>query len=245
MSPIRDISRPNSHTGRSRKRPDSADSSHDVSQSAQRRGRRALAGRLGLERDLLPVWLYVALIAAAAAVLLRGPAAELAVVDTGLDVPWWMLVPAFALAELLSVHLPFRREAHTITFGDVPLVAGLFLVSPAGLVGAQLLGAGVVLVGQQRQAPVKAAFNLAQKSLAALVACSCSTPSSERAIRSPWPGCWARWPPRLSRTSSPSRWSSAPCRSCAAPRPSRASAPSCCSGRRPRSRTPPWGSSAS
>ncbi len=141
-----------------------------MSESSQRRGGRALAGRLGLERELLPVWLYVALIAAAAAVLLRGPAAALAPIDTGLDVPWWTLVPAFALAELLSVHLPFRREAHTISFGDVPLVAGLLLVSPAGLVGAQLLGAGVVLLGQQRQAPVKAAFNLAQKSLAAVVA---------------------------------------------------------------------------
>src|SRR5436305_1832174 len=46
---------------------------------------------------------------------------------------WWVLVPAFALAETLVVHLELRNEAHTFTLVEVPLLLGLCFASPGDL----------------------------------------------------------------------------------------------------------------
>jgi diguanylate cyclase (GGDEF)-like protein len=76
--------------------------------------------------------------------------------------PWWALAIAFFLAEAKVVHLHFRSEAHSLSLNEIGLVLGLFLMTPGGLLTAQLVGAGVALVVVRRQRPLKAAFNLAQ-----------------------------------------------------------------------------------
>ena len=87
-----------------------------------------------------------------------------------LGIPWWALAIGFLLAECAVVHVHIRRETHTLSLCEVPLVLGLFAVSPVGLVTAQLAGMGAALVFFRRQRPVKVVFNLAQSALATALA---------------------------------------------------------------------------
>ena len=105
--------------------------------------------------------LYTAAVAAAAGVL------ALLVVDSPIPfvapttVPWPLLAAAFAAAESAVVHLRFRRDAHSFSLREIPLVLGLFLVTPGGLLLAQVVGAAAALILIRRQPPLKVAFNLA------------------------------------------------------------------------------------
>jgi diguanylate cyclase (GGDEF)-like protein len=87
-----------------------------------------------------------------------------------LDIPWWLLVVGFYLTEGFVVHFQFRREAHTISLSEIPLVFGLFVTSPLPLVVAQLIGTGLALTVRRKQRPLKAAFNLAQFAFSTAVA---------------------------------------------------------------------------
>jgi hypothetical protein len=40
--------------------------------------------------------------------------------------PWWAVAVAFAVTETFVLHVPTRRETQTISFGELPLVLGLF-----------------------------------------------------------------------------------------------------------------------
>jgi len=115
------------------------------------------------------IWLLSGTTAAVAAVVLvsgRHLPAPLHV----LHIPWWALLIGFYLAECAVVHVHFRRETHTLSLSEVPLVLGLFAVSPFGLIAAQLCGMGAALVFYRRQRPLKIAFNLAQTALGTALA---------------------------------------------------------------------------
>ena len=81
------------------------------------------------------------------------------------SLPWPVLALAFYLSESYVVHLQFRRQAHTLSASEIALTLGLFFVSPAGLLAAQLVGAGVAIIVNRRQKPIKVWFNLAELSL--------------------------------------------------------------------------------
>ncbi|MDQ3878898.1 MAG: GGDEF-domain containing protein, partial [Actinomycetota bacterium] len=74
----------------------------------------------------------------------------------------------FLGAEVFIVHLQFRRDAHSFALSEIPLVAGLFFVSPGVLITAQLLGAAIALV-RRRQSLLKLTFNLANFMLNAVI----------------------------------------------------------------------------
>jgi diguanylate cyclase (GGDEF)-like protein len=78
------------------------------------------------------------------------------------EIPWWALAVVFFAVELCVVHVHVRRDAYSLTLGEIPLVLGLFFVSPAALVAARVLGAGaaLALAPGTRQRPVKLVFNL-------------------------------------------------------------------------------------
>jgi diguanylate cyclase (GGDEF)-like protein len=115
------------------------------------------------------IWLLsgcVGAIAAAVLVLARrlpAPAGHL-------QVPWWVLALAFFVAECAVVRLHFRRELHTVSPGEVPLVLGLYAVSPLALVLVQLGGMGAGLLACRRQRPSRVALNLAQTALGSTLA---------------------------------------------------------------------------
>jgi len=75
-------------------------------------------------------------------------------------VPLWALAVGFALAELATMHVEFRRDAHSVSLNELPLVLGLVFASPGELIAAELIGAGLALALHRRQAPLKLLFNL-------------------------------------------------------------------------------------
>lgn len=82
--------------------------------------------------------------------------------DSPFRVPWWLLAIMFYFGELAVVHLRFRRDAHSFSMSEIPLVVGLFFASPLTVILAQLLGTAVVLAVNRRQPRLKMAFNLGQ-----------------------------------------------------------------------------------
>ncbi|MDT7570549.1 MAG: hypothetical protein QOE05_723 [Actinomycetota bacterium] len=116
------------------------------------------------------VWALTACLAAAAAVLhVVGVLGQPSPLLHG-TAPWLALAALFALAESAVVHVTIGREAHTISFSELPFVLGLFLLPPDAVVTARVLGGAVALFWPRRQPVVKAAFNVAHWWLGAIVA---------------------------------------------------------------------------
>src|SRR5688572_1586079 len=121
--------------------------------SAPALGRRLRVARFG-------VWHLSAILAAAAAALFFA-IRPLEAVDAPVRIPFLALVALFFLTDACMVHLHFRRDAHSFTLAEIPLVLGLFFIDPAALFAARLLGATPALLLVRRQSPVKLVFNLA------------------------------------------------------------------------------------
>lgn len=138
------------------------------SSKAKERGSRPSLLRLsGTAR----VWMLSIAVAALAAALTVGVrAARMDHVDNPFDIPWWSIAGLFLLAEVCVVHLQFRREAYSFSLSEIPLVLGLFFLTPAALVVAQLVGSGAALMFHRRQSPLKLVFNLAHLSLEVILA---------------------------------------------------------------------------
>ncbi|HXF97864.1 MAG TPA: EAL domain-containing protein [Gaiellaceae bacterium] len=85
-------------------------------------------------------------------------------------VPWWALLVVFFLAEALPAQIHFRREAYSVSLGEIGLVLGLYPASPGGLLAAQLLGTAVALAVARRQRPQALALNLVMLAFASCVA---------------------------------------------------------------------------
>ncbi len=115
------------------------------------------------------IWVLSAAIAASAALVLLATR-DLPSPLHDLGIPWWAFAIGFYLAECAVVHVHLRRETHTLSLSEVPLVLGLFALSPLGLVTAQLVGMGTALVFYRRQRPLKIVFNLAQSALGTVLA---------------------------------------------------------------------------
>ncbi len=133
-----------------------------TSYTARRPRRLALRGSTG-------VWIVTSLVAALSAVLVltwRGPTTP----PLDVQMPWWLLAAVFAIVEAFVVHVQFGRETESFSLSEIPLVLGLFFVSPHELVLAQLIGAAIALAVVRRQAIVKLAYNLAHFSLVTVVA---------------------------------------------------------------------------
>src|SRR5690349_6328389 len=74
---------------------------------------------------------------------------------------WWLFVPAYLLAQHLSVDFEFRKEAHTFHLTQLPATFGILFLAPFAHLAARLLGTALDSLALRRESPVKAAFNLA------------------------------------------------------------------------------------
>jgi diguanylate cyclase (GGDEF)-like protein len=119
---------------------------------------------------LLGVWTLTLCLAAVASTIALTRLDGLGIFAEDYAVPWWSLIPLFVLVEVTVVHVDLQRETQTISLSEVPVVLGLFLVTPQGLVAAQIIGSFLALAIHRRQAPVKLAFNLAQFALVTSIA---------------------------------------------------------------------------
>jgi hypothetical protein len=115
------------------------------------------------------VWTLSAVMAAVSLSIVVGPfGAEFSVADAP-TWQWWALIPVFAVAEVLVVHLPSIRSAHSHTLREIPALIGLAFLAPTEYVSAYIIGAGLTLVLWSRLRGVKLGFNLAMYALEATV----------------------------------------------------------------------------
>jgi diguanylate cyclase (GGDEF)-like protein len=84
--------------------------------------------------------------------------------------PWWLVAAFFYVAEVLVVHVGIGRDAQGFSLSEIPLVVGLFFLSPVDLVLAQTIGTGAGLIVKGRQRPEDVAYALACRSLGTTVA---------------------------------------------------------------------------
>ena len=119
-----------------------------ASHTAKQRSRRRLASVWTLTIPLLAGGLYLAWLTLPLG-RLGGP----------MEVPFWILAPAFALGEVAVVHLRFRKNAHSFSMSEVPLIIGLFSAFPPALIAAQVIGSFLALTLHRKQAAVRVAFN--------------------------------------------------------------------------------------
>ena len=124
-----------------------------------------VAGTSGSTR----VWLFTLLLAAITAALAMVLVPPEAPVDVPISIPVWLLAAGFYLAEAKVIHLHIGRSAHSFSMSELPLVAGLFLISPPAFIVARVIGSGLALVLNRRQRSVKLAFNLVQFTLASVI----------------------------------------------------------------------------
>jgi diguanylate cyclase (GGDEF)-like protein len=82
------------------------------------------------------------------------------------QIPWWVLIPLFCAAEVFVVHIQFRRDAHSFSLSELPLVAGFFFAPPLVVVLSMVAGTAFALSIHRRQSPLKVAFNLANFTVA-------------------------------------------------------------------------------
>src|SRR5215218_9833212 len=122
---------------------------------------------LGLEAK---IWILSGVVAALTVVAYLTLVAPLGTGPTVLDVPWWLVALAFAAAERWVVHLHFRRSTHSLSLGELPLVAGLLFLPAHELVIAGLVGSTAALAFDREIPTFKAFFNLAQFTLGTCVA---------------------------------------------------------------------------
>ena len=112
------------------------------------------------------MWQLAALMAAAAlAIAVPGFLA-----DSHAAVPtlaWGVLVPVFAVAEVLVIHLPAERSSHSLLLREIPAVVGLTFLPPQQYVTAFVLGAGLALFVWSRLRGLKLAYNVAMLALEA------------------------------------------------------------------------------
>jgi diguanylate cyclase (GGDEF)-like protein len=115
--------------------------------------------------DARRVWLLSATLSAIALGFYLGGVRGLSAAHAPFAVPWWGMAGMFLVSQVCVVHFHFRRDAHSFTLSELPVVFGLFFASPTELVLGRLVGAGLALSIVRRQPPVKLAFNI---SLAAI-----------------------------------------------------------------------------
>src|SRR5215212_8452171 len=126
-----------------------------------------LRRELGLEAK---IWILSAVVAMATVAAYLTLVEPLGTGPSELDVPWWVVAAGFAAAERWVVHLHFRRSTHSLSLGELPLVAGLLFLPAHELVLAGLVGASAALAFDREIPTFKAFFNLAQFTLGTCVA---------------------------------------------------------------------------
>jgi diguanylate cyclase (GGDEF)-like protein len=115
-----------------------------------------------MSRGEVAIWLLSGGLVAAGIVLLNSGAVNAGPVVPAMQVSFWILLVAFAAAERFVVHVHFRRSAHSMSLGEIPLVFALVFASGHDVVLAGAIGRLLVLALHRRLPPIRLAFNFGQ-----------------------------------------------------------------------------------
>jgi signal transduction histidine kinase len=142
-----------------------------------------------LIRGPFPVWILTVALAGTTAVALHAFGPQRAPELAGPSVPWWALATAFGLAEVFVIHVRIGRDAQSLSLSEIPLVIGLAYSTPAALISAQIVGVGAALILHRHQAPLRTAFNVAQRSTTTTLAIVVFA-ALHAELGSSWPAIW-------------------------------------------------------
>lgn len=106
------------------------------------------------------LWIYVAAVLCASVLLTVGPVAKVDIHPSSFSVPWYFLAIAVYLAETAVIHLQVRRDTHSFSMSEVPLILGVAFSAPLPLVGAIAIGNIAALAINRHQTPIKLVFNV-------------------------------------------------------------------------------------
>ena len=115
-----------------------------------------------MSRGEVAIWLLSAGLVAAGVALLSSGAVSTHPVVPSMRVSFWLLLVAFAAAERFVVHVHFRRSAHSMSLGEIPLVFALVFASGHDVILAGAIGRLIVLGVHRRLPPLRLAFNFGQ-----------------------------------------------------------------------------------
>jgi diguanylate cyclase (GGDEF)-like protein len=107
--------------------------------------------------------------------------------------PTWWLFALFTIALAAPLHIVFRRQPWALHLEAVPLVLGLFFLSPLQLVGARV-GATVLTRGIIRRQPlIRVTFNVASTAVATLCVVAtfrAALPAGTGLVAATWPAAF-------------------------------------------------------
>jgi diguanylate cyclase (GGDEF)-like protein len=115
-----------------------------------------------MSRGEVAIWLLSGTLIAFGLAVLRSGALNDGPVVPSMRVSFWILLIAFAGAERFVVHVHFRRSAHSMSLGEIPLVFALVFAGGHEVILAGALGRLIVLVVHRRLPPIRLAFNFGQ-----------------------------------------------------------------------------------
>ena len=116
------------------------------------------------------VWAFNLVLGAAALLFYLTILNGLPIAAPSVSIPWFVFAAMSCVAESWRVYVHFRRNAHSFSLSELPLVLGLYFASPSTLVWTRLLGAVVALWLIRRHPLIKVVFNLALYAIEAEVA---------------------------------------------------------------------------
>ena len=105
------------------------------------------------------IWTLSAAMISAGALLFRAGAGDVPPVISTVHVPFWALVIGFAAAERFVVHVHFRRSAHSMSLGEIPLVFALVFAGGSAAILAGALGRILVLALHRKLPLIRLVFN--------------------------------------------------------------------------------------
>jgi hypothetical protein len=127
--------------------------------------------RAGPERNRSPgarrasIWVLNGVLVAVAAIVYIVAIAPLRQSGDPMLVPVLIFIAAFAAGEWWRVFIHFRSQTQSFSLSELPLVIGVFMLTPDHLVLARVVGTAIALGVLRRQDPIKLLFNLASFAL--------------------------------------------------------------------------------
>ena len=118
-----------------------------------------------MSRTTRNVWAFITVLALAGAGMSFLASRGVPSFDRPVTLGWLVLAVGFGLAERFHVNIEVRREAHSLTFSEIPLTVGLLFADPVSLIAARIIGGVAGFLVVRRPPAEKVAFNAAQHSL--------------------------------------------------------------------------------
>src|SRR5919106_1234721 len=103
-------------------------------------GRNPLKALLSLLHGTRGMWLFALVMVGATVIIYVEGAHSFGPPAVSVDIPWWSIAVLYCLAGLFVVRFQYVRESVSFSLIEVPLVLGLFFLTPGELLSAALLG---------------------------------------------------------------------------------------------------------